>query len=215
MTYSDFVSGSSASILSQTITLVILVLIFVVSLRLFLDRRKKGYLSMTISLVILGIHDMFQLYVLLTPIHTSMTAYISLMLKIISFILVNMGIYQLYNRTSRRQYVFFYGLIILGFVVSMLHFYVPRIYQGAPDQVLLLQNIGLELYIFVLIFLCFYMVPPHIGQQIKYQVALTVFFQTSSPPLEYLFIRGFEGVAVHCRQCTSDRVLLLVVPHTV
>ncbi|NEW08662.1 GGDEF domain-containing protein [Paenibacillus sp. SYP-B3998] len=165
-----------ASILSNIIVLVILALMVVVSIRLFLDRRKKGYLSMTISLLIVSITYVLQLYLKLSAIDTSLTAYILLMLKIISFILVNMGIYQLYNRTKRRQYVFFYGLIIMGFVVSIVHFYVPQLYSGPNQQVRLLQDIGLELYVFVLIFLCFYMIPPFIAQQIKYQLALTVYF---------------------------------------
>ena len=77
---------------------------------------------MTISLIIVGIHYLLQLYLSLSAIDTSLTAYMLLMLKIISFILINMGIYQLYNRTNRKQYIFFYGLIIMGFVVSVLHF---------------------------------------------------------------------------------------------
>ncbi|WP_205516913.1 GGDEF domain-containing protein [Paenibacillus sp. SYP-B3998] len=172
----DLLFGEMASILSNIIVLVILALMVVVSIRLFLDRRKKGYLSMTISLLIVSITYVLQLYLKLSAIDTSLTAYILLMLKIISFILVNMGIYQLYNRTKRRQYVFFYGLIIMGFVVSIVHFYVPQLYSGPNQQVRLLQDIGLELYVFVLIFLCFYMIPPFIAQQIKYQLALTVYF---------------------------------------
>jgi diguanylate cyclase (GGDEF)-like protein len=168
--------GEMSPILSNMTVLVILALMFVVSVRLFLDRRKKGYLSMTISLIIVGIHYMLQIYVNLNAIDTSLTAYMLLMLKIISFILVNMGIYQLYNRTKRKQYVFFYGLIIMGFIVSVLHFYIPQLYNGSNQQVRLLQDVGLELYVFVLIFLCFYMIPPYIGQQIKYQIGLTVFF---------------------------------------
>ncbi|MFD0695878.1 GGDEF domain-containing protein [Paenibacillus sp. GCM10027628] len=186
----DLLFGDLASILSNTVILVILALMFVVSVRLFLDRRKKGYLSMTISIVIVGIHYMLQLYLKLHAIDTSLTAYMLLMLKIISFVLVNMGIYQLYNRTKRKQYVFFYGLIIMGFVVSVLHFFVPQLYNGTPAQVRLLQDIGLELYVFVLIFLCFYMIPPTIGQQIKYQLALTVFFFMQTADLINAYMYG-------------------------
>ncbi|TXK85986.1 GGDEF domain-containing protein [Paenibacillus sp. N3.4] len=176
MTASDLLFGNLASLLSNIIVFVIIVLMFVISLRLFLDRRKKGYMSMTISLIIVGIHYLLQLYLKLSTIDTSLTNYMLMMLKIISFILINMGIYQLYNRTNRKQYILFYGLIIMGFVVSILHFIVPKLYSGTLQQVMLLQDIGLELYVFLLIFLCFYMIPPYTGQQIKYQMALTVFF---------------------------------------
>ncbi|MBD0381024.1 GGDEF domain-containing protein [Paenibacillus sedimenti] len=186
----DLLFGDLASILSNTVILVILALMFVVSVRLFLDRRKKGYLSMTISIIIIGIQYMLQLYLKLHAIDTSHTAYMLLMLKIISFVLVNMGIYQLYNRTKRKQYVFFYGLIIMGFIVSILHFFIPELYNGTPGQVRLLQDIGLELYVFVLIFLCFYMIPPSIGQQIKYQLALTVFFFMQTAHLINAYMYG-------------------------
>jgi hypothetical protein len=172
----DLLFGELASFLSHAMIVVMVALMFVISLRLFLDRRKKAYMSMTISLIFVGIHSLLQLYFIFSGIHTSLADYSQIMLKIISFVLINMGIYQLYNRTNRKQYTFFYGLIVMGFVVSTLHFIVPNIYSGTEHQVRLLQNIGLELYVFVLIFLCFYMIPPYIGQQMKYQLALTIYF---------------------------------------
>ncbi|SDO29722.1 diguanylate cyclase (GGDEF) domain-containing protein [Paenibacillus sp. yr247] len=186
----DLLFGDLASLISNTIVFVIVALMFVISLRLFLDRRKKGYMSMTISLVIVGIQYLLKLYLSLSAIDTSLTAYMLLMLKIVSFVLINLGIYQLYNRTNRKQYIFFYGLIIMGFVVSVLHFSVPQMYNGTIQQVRLLQDIGLELYVFVLIFLCFYMIPPYIGQQVKYQLALTVYFFIQSDHLVNAYMYG-------------------------
>ena len=176
MNVMDLLFGELASFLSQAIIVVMVALMIVISLRLFLDRRKKGYMSMTISLIFVGIQYLLQLYVTFNDIHTSVSDYLQIMLKIISFVLINMGIYQLYNRTNRKQYIFFYGLIIMGFVVSALHFIVPNMYSGTEQQIRLLQDIGLELYVFVLIFLCFYMIPPYIGQQLKYQLALSIYF---------------------------------------
>ncbi|MGG1519687.1 GGDEF domain-containing protein [Paenibacillus oryzisoli] len=176
MNVHDLLYGELATWISNAIVSVIVTLMFVISLRLFLDRRKKGYMSMTISLVIVGIHHLLQMTVALWSYNPSLTSYTLHMLGIISFVLINMGIYQLYNRTSRKQYIFFYGLIVMGFVVSVLHFSVPRLYSGTEQQVRLLQDIGFELYMFVIIFLCFYIIPPYIGQQMKYQLALTIFF---------------------------------------
>ncbi|GGI45264.1 hypothetical protein GCM10008018_11210 [Paenibacillus marchantiophytorum] len=190
MSVVDLLYGELASLLSNVIVFVIVVLMFVISLRLFLDRRKKGYMSMTISLVIVGLQYMLKIYVSFSAIDTSLTSYTLLMLKIISFVLLNFGIYQLYNRTFRKQYIFFYGLIIMGFVVSVLHFSVPQMYSGTPQQVRLLQDIGLELYVFVLVFLCFYMIPPYVGQQMKYQLALTVYFFIQSVHLVNVYMYG-------------------------
>jgi len=190
MNVADLLFSDLASIISNMTVLVILVLMFVISVRLFLDRRKKGYLSMTISIVIVALHYMLQIYLKLHAPDTSLTAYILLMLKIISFILLNMGIYQLYNKTKRKQYVFFYGLIVMGFVVSLLHFFVPRMYNGTEEQVRLLQDLGLELYVFVLVFLCFYVIPPFIGQQVKYQIALTIYFFNQTAHLINVYVYG-------------------------
>lgn len=184
----DLLFGDLSSILSNAVVLVIVTLMFVVSLRLFLDRRKKGYMSMTISLVFVGVQYLLKLYVILTALDTGLTAYMLLMLKIISFVLLNLGIYQLYNRTHRKQYIFFYGLIMMSLVVSILHFSVPQMYNGTPQQVRLLQDVGLELYVFVLIFFCFYMIPPYIGQPMKYQSALTIYFFMQSGHLVNVYM---------------------------
>jgi diguanylate cyclase (GGDEF)-like protein len=49
-------------------------------------------------------------------------------------------------------------------------------YHAEARQVHLLQGVGMELYMFVLIFLYFYLIPPKIGQQVKYQFALSIYF---------------------------------------
>jgi diguanylate cyclase (GGDEF)-like protein len=53
----------------------------------------------------------------------------------------------------------------------------------------LLQDIGLDLFLFVLIFLAFHFVTPYIGQAGKYQFALTVYFLAHISHLlnQYLF----------------------------
>jgi diguanylate cyclase (GGDEF)-like protein len=176
MKLKDLFIGPLAPVFSHVIVLVILVLMFVVSLRLYMDRRKKGYLSMTISLTILIIHYLLMIYFDFSSRSNGIDAYVSMLLNMVSFVLVNMGVFQIYNRTKRKHYLFFYGLIAGGFIISLLHFYVPGIYHAGERQVHLLQGVGMELYMFVLIFLYFYLIPPVIGQQVKYQFALSIYF---------------------------------------
>jgi diguanylate cyclase (GGDEF)-like protein len=176
MKLKDLFIGPLAPVFSHVIVLVILVLMFVVSLRLYMDRRKKGYLSMTISLTILIIHYLLMIYFDFSNRSNGIDAYVSMLLNMVSFVLVNMGVFQIYNRTKRKHYLFFYGLIAGGFIISLLHFYVPGIYHAGERQVHLLQGVGMELYMFVLIFLYFYLIPPVIGQQVKYQFALSIYF---------------------------------------
>jgi hypothetical protein len=176
MKLKDLFIGPLAPVFSHVIVLVILALMFVVSLRLYMDRRKKGYLSMTISLTILIIHYLLMIYFDFSNRSNGIDAYVSMLLNMVSFVLVNMGVFQIYNRTKRKHYLFFYGLIAGGFIISLLHFYVPGIYHAGERQVHLLQGVGMELYMFVLIFLYFYLIPPVIGQQVKYQFALSIYF---------------------------------------
>jgi diguanylate cyclase (GGDEF)-like protein len=175
MKLKDLFIGPLAPVFSHVIVLVILVLMFVVSLRLYMDRRKKGYLSMTISLTFLIIQYLFMIYFDFSETNGT-SAYISTLLSMFSFILVNTGIYQIYNRTASSHLLFIYGLIAVGIMISLLHFYVPGLSHISARQVQLIQGLGMELYMFVLIFLCFYLIPPAIGQQIKYQFALSIYF---------------------------------------
>jgi diguanylate cyclase (GGDEF)-like protein len=175
MKLSAFFVGPLAPIFSHTIVLVILGLMFVVSLRLYVDRRKKGYLSMTISLSFLMIYYLFLIYFDLGETENGLAVYVSMLLHMISFILVNMGVYQIYNPTKRKHYLFFYGLITLGAAISLLHLYVPGLYHGSQYRVHLLQDLGMELYMFLLIFVFFRVIPPLIGQQRKYRFALIIY----------------------------------------
>jgi diguanylate cyclase (GGDEF)-like protein len=176
MKLKDLFIGPLAPVFSHVIVLVIVALMFVVSLRLYVDRRKKGYLSMTISLTILIIQYLLRIYFDFSDMSDGIDVYVSMLLNMVSLVLVNMGIFQIYNRTKRKHNLFFYGLIAGGFVISLLHYYVPGIYHAGERQVHLLQGVGIELYMFVLIFLFFYLIPPVIGQQVKYQFALSIYF---------------------------------------
>ena len=67
MNVMDLIFGDLASLLSNAIIVVIVALMFVISLRLFLDRRKKGYMSMTILTLYLSAFNIcFKIYVFLT-----------------------------------------------------------------------------------------------------------------------------------------------------
>ncbi|MBP1989215.1 GGDEF domain-containing protein [Paenibacillus eucommiae] len=185
---SDYIFGASAPVFSHAIVLVILVMMFIVSLRLYVDRRKKGYLSMTISLCFQISYYVLLIYFHLYDLKSSLATYTTIMLNIVSFTLLNMGIYQLYNPTKLKQYSLFYSLITFGFIVSLLYFYLPAWYQGTEVQMILLQDIGLRLYLFILIFVFFYFIAPYIGQRGKYQFALTVYFADQIARMINLYI---------------------------
>ena len=78
-------------------------LMFIISVRLFLSRRKKAYLSLTISLAIIILqYIILIIYTLKNDAHVETTEYLSQLLQVLAFILINMGIYQLYNPSKTK-----------------------------------------------------------------------------------------------------------------
>ncbi|MVO98554.1 GGDEF domain-containing protein [Paenibacillus lutrae] len=172
---------------ATSMILVILALMLFISGRLYYTRRKKAYFSMTLSIILMLIHNMLRLYWQATGGLNDLTGFFDDLLQAVSFVLVNLGIYQLYNPTKRRQYIYFCGLIVLALGVSVFHFYPTT--SGNAQQAALLADLPINLYMFVLIFVCAYMITPMVGQQGKFQTIMTLFFakQTAHTINTYMF----------------------------
>jgi diguanylate cyclase (GGDEF)-like protein len=188
MPVKDFFLEPLMPVISYTVILVILALMLVVSIRLFSSRRKKAYLSMTISLIFLILQYLVSFVMEASGRDSGIVVYFSSLLKAISFILVNVGVFQLYNRTSKRQSLFFNGLIVLGILISLLYFYVISRYEVVTDQVLILAQTGIEIYIFMLILFFSYLIPPMIGQRGRFHLALMIYLVTDGTHLLNMFI---------------------------
>lgn len=177
MNLSDLFSGSIGRIFASSSIMIVLILLFVVSFRLFLSRRKKAYLSLTISLLIIILQYIFIIAVAVKNVEFSYsTEYLVRVLQTISFILINMGIFQLYNRSKRREYFYIYMFIFMTLILSFFYFTGIRNIIDPTAQDYLFHSIWMDLYLFLLIFLCFYLVKPFIAQTIKYQFGLAVYF---------------------------------------
>ncbi|MGX4584412.1 GGDEF domain-containing protein [Paenibacillus chitinolyticus] len=174
---------------ASSMMLVILTLMIFISGRLYYTRRKKGYLSMTVSLILMLAHNLLRLYWQASGQLQGVSGFADDLLQAVTFVLINLGVYQLYNPTRRRHYLYFYGLIAVALGVSAFHFYPPS--GGSPEQAALLADLPLELYIFVLIFLCAYTVTPLIGQQGKFQAVMTLYFARQTAHMVNLYL--FQG----------------------
>src|SRR3954451_671500 len=97
MNPSELFTGTISHIYSASLIIMILILMFIMSLSLFLNRRKKAYFSLTISLFIVIFQYALVITVEASTLHSAISTYLVSFLKVLSFILVNMGIYQLYN----------------------------------------------------------------------------------------------------------------------
>lgn len=178
MKTSDLFIGTVSHIYAYSLNIVILTLMLLMSIILFQQhRRKKAYLSLTVSIFfIIAQYFLFILFESLDQLDSTLFTYIAQFLKVITFILLNTGIYQLYNTFRTKQYVLFNSSIGFAFLLSLLHFFAPKWFDQSTGQLHLMQDLGLELYLFVLIFLSFSIIAPRIGQNYKYQLGLTVFF---------------------------------------
>ncbi|NHN31222.1 GGDEF domain-containing protein [Paenibacillus agricola] len=176
LSLSDLWSGTLGSIVSYIIIIVILLVTLLVSLRLLITRRKIGYFSMLLSLFLLIVQYMQLIQFQLIQTVDETAAFMALILKISAFVLVNTGIYQLYNPTKLRD-----GLVIGLFglataAVASSYWFIPGWLEGSDEQIRQMQPLGLELYLFVLLFVSFLIVNPRIGQNGKFQLMLTLYF---------------------------------------
>jgi diguanylate cyclase (GGDEF)-like protein len=176
MNPSELFTGTISHIYSASLNIMILILMFFMSLSLFLNRRKKAYFSLTISLFIVIFQYALMITVEASTLHNAISEYLVAFLKVLSFILINMGIYQLYNPSRMKQYLLYYSSVAIAFIVSLLHFSVDHWFKGNASQIVQMQDLGLELYLFILIFFCYFVVAQRIGQTQKYQIGLTLYF---------------------------------------
>jgi two-component system cell cycle response regulator len=201
LTLSDLWLGTLGSVISYTIISVILLLTLLVSLRLLVNRRKKAYFSIMLSLVILIFQYMQLIQFQLIPNASHTDTFIALILKVTAFGLVNIGIYQLYNPTSAKDRVVIVIVSVLTALVAATYWYIPLWLEGSDEQIRQLQPLGLELYLFVLVFVSFLLVNPRIGQNGKFQFMLTLYFCSHMIYMtnKYLF-NGTQGVLTKLEQ---------------
>lgn len=168
--------GSFGRIYSTSCIVLLVVVMFVMSLRLFISRRRKAYFSLTISLSFIILQ-----YLLLLGLEFSGQVYrewfdiFVQFLKVLCFIFINFAVYQLYNSTNRKHYLYFVVMIGINLLLSYVYLRIPYVFHGTVEQVKLLQNIGFELYLIVLLMLCYVYISPYINQPRKYLASLYLY----------------------------------------
>lgn len=187
MNVSELLFGPYARLYGYAGSLVMLTMILVMSVRLFTSRRRKAYLSLTASVLVFlvyyvvmiagslfGAQDEARLDLAAQTIH------------VVAFIMMNRAIYQLYNSTQKRHHLYFYASLLLTLLFALFRLFVPSLFEGAPEQLAELGRIGPDVYLLLLVFICFIFIPAQIGQMRTYQFGLLVFF---SIHLSYLINR--------------------------
>ena len=177
MHWTDTFTGNMGLTFSYTNIILILLLMSAMSLRLYWARLRRAYLSLTLSFLFVLVHYALLLFFEISGISSqNWSGYVTSLLKVCSFILINLGVFQLYNSTKPKHYVLLTGLFALTVLISLLHFWIDHVFAPSLIRTERFRQIGLDVFLFLLIFLSFYRIPPLIGQSGKYQLGLTFYF---------------------------------------
>lgn len=172
----DLLTGPLAGIYSDGTVIVLLILMLAVSLRLYLSRRKNAYISFTLSLVVLIFQHAVPVSMELGALPDSLVMqYFYQLLQVTAFILIHMGVYQLYNRTRRKDYWMMTGFLAAAGILFAAGYPSDEIEETSRQEQLLLF-VGLDVYLLFLIFAAFFLIPPYIGQTGKFRFSLAVYF---------------------------------------
>lgn len=177
MEISQLFFGRTGDVFSYTCIILILIMMFIITLQLFLSRRKKAYLSLTVSLgIIIFQYVLLIVYEVRSVDNIGSAEYMAQLLHVFAFILINMGVFQLYNASQSREFTYLLLFLSGAVVVAAFRYYFVL---GEPEpsvQYLQFHNIWIEIYLLLLTFLAFYVISPHIGQSRKYRFALIAYF---------------------------------------
>lgn len=162
-------------LLSSSIAVVIVALMFFMSYRLLHSNRRRAYRSLVVSLLFILIHHLLQLTLAvgITPSGSFLT-FGGKLLQVYAFIVINFAIFELYHRRRPRTRLWFFGLLATGLLIAALES-LPG--ASSPDQswASSLQTTPvLDGYLLLLGPLFVLMFAPHIGQPRKYLASLMV-----------------------------------------
>ncbi|MFB6367779.1 GGDEF domain-containing protein [Paenibacillus elgii] len=206
----DLIFGPIGSIFMHSMLIVIIAMTFIVSFRLLLSRRKIGYFSIIIALCILFVQHAQLIEKTLANDIPPVQEFIALLLKVLAFVMLNIGIYQLYNATRKRDCVVFVFFILLTAAVSVSYWFAPDWLQSSEDHSRLLRPLGMELYLFLLLFMSFLLVNSRIGQNGKYQLMLTVYFMFHTIHMANVYLFESKQIALKFLEQTIPFVFYIV-----
>jgi two-component system cell cycle response regulator len=201
---SDIFLGALGGTVSAMLILLMLCLMLSMSIRLMLSRRKKAYFSLTFSLLLISGQYLLIVALGARPDVQSGESehYFIHGLETISFIAMNVGLYQLYNSTKRKvTFLAYLGATIAFAIMGARYYAATELFADNATGAAFLQtnaflNVWMDLYLYGLIFFCFYFVTPAIGQTVKYQLALVVFFVTHSAAVLNGYVYGGTASAL-------------------
>lgn len=178
MTFADLLKDPLCRVYFASLDIVMLLLMLLMSYRLFQSRRSKSYFMLTLSLIIVLLQQVIVVVVEsgMLPLAAGAGKYLVQLMKVVAFIFINMGVYKLYNASRFRAYAIFFAVLSGAVAVSLTRLLFNTRLEGTEQQIRLLGDIGLDLYLFVLLFMCYHWITPWINTGGVYTVGLTLYF---------------------------------------
>lgn len=164
-------------IYSFSLIVVIVLMMLFMSVRLFMSRRRRSYMSFSATLVFV----IAQYGFLIASESSGYAAtdwggLLKQLLPALSFIMLNFGVYRLYNPSRPKLQVVFLGMLALAVLLSFAHIVSLGGGSGSSSgQTYLVRHLGLDLYVFMLLFAFYGWIPGWIGQARKYEWSLGIY----------------------------------------
>ncbi|MFD2614740.1 GGDEF domain-containing protein [Paenibacillus gansuensis] len=150
-------TGAGGDIYYSSLNIIVMTLLMLLSIRLLVSRQKRAYLTLTACMGLMLIGQLILLGIGLTGSeHGKALDMFQNLLNTASFILGNVGIYQLYGETTKRVMITYYCLLAGTLALSII-------------------PIASVLYEFALVVLAFIAIKPIVEQSRHYQTCLTFY----------------------------------------
>lgn len=178
MTFADLLRSPLCQVYFASLDSAMLLLMLLMSWRLFQSRRSKAYFTLTLSLLVALLAQGLPVAAEAAALSAGagfFAVWVQLM-KVAAFIFINLGIYKLYNASRFRVYAIFFGALGGAVAVSFTRILIYDRLEGTAQQIRLLGDIGLDLYLFLLLFLCYHWITPWIHSGGAYTVGLALYF---------------------------------------
>lgn len=175
MELTELLYGTAGKAVSSICILVILLLMFMITVQLYMNRRKRAYVSLALSLVFVIAQYVLLFILELSHHYTLTTEYAIQLLEVLAFIWINLGIFQLYNPTRRRVKLTTYGLNLAVILLAGIHIYETSLGDSLIPGLSLADGKVLDMFLGILILAAFLFIRPFIGQTRKYMLSLGIF----------------------------------------
>lgn len=175
-TWFNFFTGAGGLSLSSACVIYIVLIMMLISIRMYLKQGKKAYISLLIGSLFIMTYQGLNIHFAMNGQRSDPAPlYFMQILQIIAFIIFNLSIYQLYNRTRQKSTIFFgllfFGLCLVPVVQLLLQ---PAFLQENPAEVFR-GGWPLSAYAIFLCVILALLTTPYIRQRGKYLMSLGLY----------------------------------------